>query len=137
MENDRNAPATKGDLDDVIAHLRSATKSDLDTAVTQLRSATKSDLDTAISQLRSATKADLDTAVTQLRSEMSHQYDDLKESIRDSETRLLQAFYGYAESNRKRMGHNEADTALLNTRVATLEDRLMEVEKRLNMPPAA
>jgi hypothetical protein len=42
-----------------------------------------------------ATKGDL----LQLRSEMNHQYDDLKETLRDSETKLLQAFYSFAESN--------------------------------------
>jgi hypothetical protein len=42
-----------------------------------------------------ATKGDL----LQLRSEMQHQYDDLKETLRDSETKLLQAFYSFAESN--------------------------------------
>ena len=47
-----------------------------------------------------ATKAD----VAQLRAEMNHQYDDLKETMRDSETKLLQAFYSYAESNQKTHG---------------------------------
>jgi hypothetical protein len=50
-----------------------------------------------------ATKGDIQGAVQgaveQLRSEMQHQYDDLKETIRDSETKLLQAFYSFAESN--------------------------------------
>jgi chromosome segregation ATPase len=78
-----------------------------------------------------ATKADL----AHLRAEMNHQYDDLKETLRDSETRLLQAFYGYAESNRKRIGQVEAETAILASRMGTLEERLLEVEKRLNMPP--
>jgi len=57
--------------------------------------ATKQD----IAQLRSETKQD----IAQLRSEMQHQYDDLKETLRDNETRLLQAFYTYAESNQKRV----------------------------------
>ena len=58
-----------------------------------------------------ATKGDLQGVAEQLRTEMQHQYDDLKETIRDSETKLLQAFYTYAD--------------------------LTGVEKRLNMPPAA
>jgi len=84
-----------------------------------------------------ATKGDLQDAVTQLRSEINHQYDDLKEAIRDSETRLLQAFYGFAEANQKRLAQYDAATALLMNRVSTVEERLLEVEKRLNMPPAA
>jgi hypothetical protein len=50
-----------------------------------------------------ATKGDLQGAVEQLRSEMHQQYDDLKETIRDSETKLLKAFYSFAESNQQRL----------------------------------
>jgi hypothetical protein len=51
-----------------------------------------------------ATKQDiarLDLAIEQLRSEMNHAYNDLVERITDGETRLLKAFYGFAESNQK------------------------------------
>ena len=44
-----------------------------------------------------ATKQD----IGQLRSEFQHGFDDLKETLRDSETKLLQAFYTFAESNQK------------------------------------
>ena len=80
-----------------------------------------------------ATKGDL----LQLRSEMNHQYDDLKETLRDSETKLLQAFYSFAESNLQRIALVEGNTTAVIARLATLETRLLEVEKRLNMPPAA
>ena len=75
--------------------------------------------------------------IAQLRSEMNHQYDDLKETLRDSETKLLKAFYTYAESNQKRMAAVETETSALKSRLATIEDRLTDVERRLNMPPAA
>jgi hypothetical protein len=45
-----------------------------------------------------ATKGD----ILQLRTEMNHQYNDLVERIADSETKLLQAFYSFAESNQQR-----------------------------------
>jgi hypothetical protein len=93
--------------------------------------ATKTDLSDAVTQLRS----EMTHQVAHLRSEMSHQYDDLKEAIRDSEARLLQAFYGFAEANHKRMAQYDATTALLMSRVSTLEERLFAVEKRLNIPP--
>lgn len=80
-----------------------------------------------------ATKGDL----LQLRSEMNHQYDDLKETLRDSETKLLQAFYSFAESNQQRLALVEGNTNAVIARLATLETRILEVEKRLNMPPAA
>ena len=51
-----------------------------------------------------ATKADLlqvrnelKNEVAMLRSEMSHQYDDVKEAIEHVETKLLTAFYAFAE----------------------------------------
>lgn len=80
-----------------------------------------------------ATKAD----VEQLRSEMNHQYRDLVERISDSETRVINAIYDLAKTGNKRMTHIEGDNAALNNRLATIEDRLLEVEKRLNLPPAA
>jgi outer membrane protein OmpA-like peptidoglycan-associated protein len=84
-----------------------------------------------------ATKRDLQGVAEQLRSEMQHQYDDLKETIRDSETKLLQAFYSFAESNQQRLALVEGNTNAVIVRLATLETRLLVVEKRLNMPPAA
>jgi len=45
-----------------------------------------------------ATKGDLQGGVEQLRSEMNHQYDDLKETLRDVQTEILRAFYGYTQT---------------------------------------
>jgi len=84
-----------------------------------------------------ATKGDLRGAVDQLRAEMNHQYNGLVERIADSETKLLQAFYSFAESNQQRIALVEGNTTAVIARLATLETRLLEVEKRLNMPPAA
>lgn len=57
-----------------------------------------------------ATKQDVKDAVENLEHRMDRRFDDLTELVRDTETKLLQAFYGYAKSN--------------------------EVEKRLHIPPA-
>jgi hypothetical protein len=46
-----------------------------------------------------ATKQDIDI----LRSEMQHMFDNLVERMADTETRLLQAFYGFADSISKRV----------------------------------
>jgi hypothetical protein len=62
--------------------------------------------------------------------------DRMGSMIHDSETRLLQAFYSFAETNNKRLTQFEATDVLLLTRVTTLESRVLEVEKRLNIPPA-
>ena len=60
---------------------------------------------------------------------------DIMEALRDVETKLLNAFYGYAKSNDKRVLETEGNEGLLRSRVATPETRLTDVEHRLNMPP--
>ena len=57
------------------------------------------------------------------------------ERLRDIETKLLNAFYGYAKSNDKRVLETEGNEAVLRSRLATLETRPTDVEHRLNMPP--
>ncbi len=81
--------------------------------------------------------ADLNRVEEQLRSEFQHGFDHLAEAIHDSETRLLKAFYTFAESNQQRLTQVESNTTAVISRLATLESRITEVEKRLNMPPAA
>lgn len=71
-----------------------------------------------------------------LRSEMHHMYDNLVERMADSETKLLKAFYSYAEGNDKRVGQIETSNASMLGRLATVENRVLEIEKRLNLPPA-
>jgi len=93
--DDRNAPATKGDI------------------------------------------FDLDEKIDRLEQKFDKKFDDLIERISDSETRLLRAFYDFATSNQKRMTELEGNEAAIRSRMATIEDRLLQVEKRLNMPPQA
>ena len=78
-----------------------------------------------------ATKQDIEM----LRSEMQHMFDNLVERMADTETRLLQAFYGFADSINKRVLQREMNDALYLARFGTIESRLLEVEKRLHMPP--
>ena len=91
-----------------------------------------------------ASKADLTAVETRLeqkmemlRSEMNHQYNDLVERISDGQTEILKAFYSYAEGNNKRVAVLEGDGSAVRSRLAIIEDRILAVEKRLNMPPAA
>jgi hypothetical protein len=79
-----------------------------------------------------ATKQDIEM----LRSEMQHMFDNLVERMADTETRLLQAFYGFADSINKRVLQREMNDALYLARFGTIENRLLEVEKRLHMPPS-
>ncbi|SPE34294.1 hypothetical protein SBA6_350020 [Candidatus Sulfopaludibacter sp. SbA6] len=73
-----------------------------------------------------ATKQDVEEAVSGLRNE-------LLAAMRASEMKLLQALYGYAESNRLRLSQQEVEMASLMTRLGVLEDRLLLLEKRLNL----
>ena len=81
MDNDRNAPATRGNLEDVrvelkqdIAELRAEIKAELKQEVGGLRAELKQD----IAALRAEAKEDN----AQLRSEMQLMHDDLVERIR-------------------------------------------------------
>ena len=98
--------------------------------------ATKADL-AAVKADLAAVEERLNGTIEQLRGEVNHGYRDLVERISDSETRVLNAIYDLAKTGNKRMAHIEGDNAALNSRLANLEDRLLEVEKRLNLPPAA
>jgi|SRR5579859_6316215 hypothetical protein len=113
-----NEPATKSDI--------LALKSD----ILALESRMESRMDAKLSALESRFDGKLDTLEQRM-------LDRMGGLIHDSETRLLQAFYSFAETNQKRLGQFEATGILLLSRVATLETRVMEVEKRLNIPPAA
>jgi hypothetical protein len=70
-----------------------------------------------------------------LRAEVQPGYNDLRESFRDSQTGLLTAFYSFAQSNNKRFAELEGNEAAIRNRLGTIEDRLMELERRVMTPP--
>jgi hypothetical protein len=80
-----------------------------------------------------ATKQDIE----QLRSEFQHGFDDLKESLRDGQTELLKAFYSFAQSTDTKLKEGEVGDFMLRQRLTAAESRITEIEKRLNLPPAA
>jgi hypothetical protein len=85
---------------------------------------TKADLIALEERLTSNTKADL-----------SALEERLTETFRDMQTELLKAIYAIAETNQKRLTEAERDAAGLKERMAIMESRLIQVEKRLNMGP--
>src|SRR5688572_4878352 len=99
--DDRNAPATKGD----IANLRTEFKSDSATLRGEVHS---------------------DVILLQ---------EKLTEAFQDSETRILTAFYRYAEATQKHLQLLDGTDANILSRLGSMESRLLEVEKRLNIPP--
>jgi hypothetical protein len=68
-----------------------ATKADLE----ELRADVKHDIDEF--------RADLKENVAMLRSEFQHGFDDLKETLRDTQTELLKAFYSFTTTNQQRL----------------------------------
>lgn len=125
-------PATKAD----IAELRGATES----SIAGLRGATES----SIAALRAEAKADN----AALRAEFHRSSDDLRgrmesmetrieELIRDAQTELLKGFYGFTQTVQQRFQEQEQTETSLKRRMSILEERFLEIEKRINMPPAA
>ena len=70
-----------------------------------------------------------------LRSEMQHTHDSLVERINDSETKLLDAFYGFAQSIQERHRSTDENESSMKKRLTIIEGRPTEVERRLNAPP--
>jgi hypothetical protein len=62
---------------------------------------------------------------------------EVLQKINDSETKLLTAFYDFAKANNERIAEIEKADASLIRRLGIVEDRLLAVEKRLNLPPTA
>ena len=79
-------------------------------------------------------KQDLREGLDMLRGEVIHGYTDLLEKITERETSLLNAFYSFAAGNNKRVVELEGNEAAIRSRLGTLEDRMLQVERRLNFP---
>ena len=79
---------------------------------------------------------DYDPNAPATKGDLQQMRDELREVVRDSETRVLGGFHSFAESNQKRMAAGETENSALKSRLATIEERLANVEKRLNTPPA-
>jgi len=128
MDNS-NEPATKQDLADV----RHVLKQDL----AEVRQELKQDLADVRHELKqdlAGVRHELKQDIAILRSEMNHQFDDLKETFRDSQTELLKGFYSFTESNRQRVTQLEGNQAALITRIGVREDRMLELERKINFP---
>jgi len=115
MAEDFNAPATKGDIQQLRDEMRNfATKTDLE---------------------RFATKEDLKSFST--KDDLQDLRDGLIEQMRDIQTELLQAFYGYTTTTDAKLKESAVADMALRERLTAVESRVTEIEKRLNQPPAA
>ena len=106
--NNGQSPATKQDL----ADLRTELKQDL--------AAQKKDLLEAIREANDQLKVELK--------------EELLEAMHDIETHLLKAFYGYTESTQRHLKELDRAHISVHERLSTLEDRIQELERRINFP---
>jgi hypothetical protein len=121
-----NQPATKADL----AELRSELKGD----ITGLRSELKGDM----AELRSELKGDMAELRSELKTDMVELREALLEAITDAETRLLKAFFNWAQGTQQHLWDLDRAEISLRERMAGLDKRFMEMTLRPpNMPPEA
>jgi ElaB/YqjD/DUF883 family membrane-anchored ribosome-binding protein len=107
MDNDRNAPATRGDMQDLEARLEARLQ---------------------------GLEARQNERHEMLRAEMGHSFDDLKETIRDTQTGLLKAFYSYTQSTDLKLSDSAASDANLRERLSVVERRITELERKVGFP---
>ena len=81
-----------------------------------------------------ATKPDLETAIA---ATFRQSEDRMKEFSRDLQTEVLKAIYQLGEVWNQRLTALERSKIGLTERFAALENRVLGIEKRLNLPPGA
>jgi hypothetical protein len=84
-----------------------------------------------------ASKADLAALEIRIKADLAEREDRLTEAMRDGQTEILKAFYGFTETVQTRFKAQDDTEAGLKKRLTLVEGRLIEIEKKLNMPPAA
>jgi hypothetical protein len=84
-----------------------------------------------------ATKEDLAALKVEIGNDLAALKDELVEAFRDGQTELLKAFYGFMETVQNRFQEDDQTEASMKRRMTTLESRILEIEKRINRPPAA
>jgi hypothetical protein len=81
--------------------------------------------------------AKIDVVQTSMFQRMDEMAASLEESYRDTQTEVLKAVYSMGERLQLRAGTQDAIINGIQQRQASVESRLLEIEKRLSLPPAA
>ena len=75
----------------------------------------------------------------ELKAEVIARFDAFEQRVENllqqAEEKILTAVFRLAETMQQRLIQAEATQAAFNIRLATLEERITELEKRLSMPP--
>ena len=117
-----DGPVTKRDLD--------LTKRELQEALTETKRELQQEVAETKRELRqelTETKLELHQAIHQAAKEVT---DSVTELIRDTETKMLTAFHGYARGNAARFQRTEISEAANAARIEALESRVPELETR-------
>ena len=133
--DDRTAPATKGDIADIVKVLAGTEERILagtEERTVRLLAETEERILAVTEERTVRLLADTEERIVKLVADTEERTVEL---IRDVETKLLSAFYGYAKSNDRRVLEVEGNEAILRSRLATLETRVTEIEGRLNIRP--
>jgi hypothetical protein len=96
--------------------------------------ATKHDL-AGLEQRMDARFGEVNAKLDQVDARFDQLRDELKESILDVETRILTAIYGSTETMSLRQDGAARKAAEFEDRLMVMECRVLELEKRLNLPP--
>jgi hypothetical protein len=84
-----------------------------------------------------ATKGDLLDLKEEVNGNLGNLKDELLEAIRDNQTEILKGFFGFIQTVQARFQEQDQTEASIKRRMTTLESRVLEIEKPLNMPPNA
>jgi hypothetical protein len=79
---------------------------------------------------RPVTRRDLDELRPEFRQELQHFVDSINWVIRDTETKLLTAFHGYAKGTAARIQRTAISEAAHAARIEASESRVLELETR-------
>jgi hypothetical protein len=82
-------------------------------------------------------EARLDGKLDAIRGEMADMESRLRTAVEESETRILTAVYGYTETIGARLDASTRRFTGVEERLEIVERRVLDIEKRLNLPPAA
>jgi hypothetical protein len=81
------------------------------------------------------TRGDLDEIKTGLSARFETFENRMETLLQQAEEKVLNAVFRLAETMQQRLIQAESVQAAFNMRLATLEERITELEKRLSLPP--
>jgi chromosome segregation ATPase len=125
--DDANTPATKADIALILTELRAMSKKveSLDQKVGGLEQRVES------------LKQDLEDFKVEVNRRFQEFEHRMEQNLLDMKGKIITSNYRLADSIQQRLNQTESNQAALIGRLATIEARLTDLERRSNMPPQA